>query len=129
MYLVKFILVQFSSGNYGFATKQTAKKFTSSAFMGRLSTFDVKAGRSVSTSFSPIKGVEGYIFLDDEMQSSETIDVLKELYADGAYISVDVIDGEFVQVADSEPLTIDDVKKQELTVSQPVATQSASMAS
>tara|TARA_R110002074_G_scaffold373713_2_gene549917 strand:- start:351 stop:722 length:372 start_codon:yes stop_codon:yes gene_type:complete len=123
------MLVMFKSGNYGFATKQTAKMFTSSSFMGRLSTFDVKAGRSVSTSFSPIAGVEGYIFLDDEMQSSETIDVLKELYADGAYISVDVIDGEFVQVEGSEPLTLDDVKKQELSISQPVATQSASMAS
>ena len=126
--LIKFILTQFSNGAWGFATKAPAKKFTSSTIMGRLSTFNTKLGRAVSQSSSPIPGVEGYIFLDDELQSSDSVEVLQDLFKDGAYILCDVVEGEFVQVPDAEPMTLADVKEQELSVASAPSTQ-PSMAS
>ena len=120
MHLVKFILTQFSNGSWGFATKAPAKRFKSTSIMGRLSTFNTVKGAPVSKSFSPVKGIEGYIFLDEELQSTDSVEVLQELFADGAYIYVTIEDDEWVQVEGKEPMTLADVKEQELEVaSQP----------
>ena len=128
-YLVKHILTQFKDGRWGFATKAPARKFQSSSIMGRSSTFNTKLGSAVSKSFSPVANVEHYIFLDDELQSTDSVTALKDLFKDGAYIELQYDDSlGFIQVEGSEPLTIDDVKNQSLTVAEPVSTQ-PSMAS
>ena len=128
-YLVKHILTQFKDGRWGFATKAPARKFQSSSIMGRSSTFNTKLGSAVSKSFSPVANVEHYIFLDDELQSTDSVAALKDLFKDGAYIELQYDENlGFIQVEGSEPLTIDDVKKQSLTVAEPVSTQ-PSMAS
>ena len=128
-YLVKHILTQFKDGRWGFATKAPARKFQSSSIMGRSSTFNTKLGSAVSKSFSPVANVEHYIFLDDELQSTDSVAALKDLFKDGAYIELQYDESlGFIQVEGSEPLTIDDVKKQSLTVAEPVSTQ-PSMAS
>ena len=128
-YLVKHILTQFKDGRWGFATKAPARKFQSSSIMGRSSTFNTKLGSAVSKSFSPVANVEHYIFLDDELQSTDSVTALKDLFKDGAYIELQYDENlGFIQVEGSEPLTIDDVKKQSLTVAEPVSTQ-PSMAS
>jgi hypothetical protein len=128
-YLVKHILTQFKDGRWGFATKAPARKFQSSSIMGRSSTFNTKLGSAVSKSFSPVANVEHYIFLDDELQSTDSVTALKDLFKDGAYIELQYDESlGFIQVEGSEPLTIDDVKNQSLTVAEPVSTQ-PSMAS
>ena len=128
-YLVKHILTQFKDGRWGFATKAPARKFQSSSIMGRSSTFNTKLGSAVSKSFSPVANVEHYIFLDDELQSTDSVAALKDLFKDGAYIELQYDESlGFIQVEGSEPLTIDDVKNQSLTVAEPVSTQ-PSMAS
>ena len=128
-YLVKHILTQFKDGRWGFATKAPARKFQSSSIMGRSSTFNTKLGSAVSKSFSPVANVEHYIFLDDELQSTDSVAALKDLFKDGAYIELQYDENlGFIQVEGSEPLTIDDVKNQSLTVAEPVSTQ-PSMAS
>ena len=128
-YLVKHILTQFKDGRWGFATKAPARKFQSSSIMGRSSTFNTKLGSAVSKSFSPVANVEHYIFLDDELQSADSVAALKDLFKDGAYIELQYDESlGFIQVEGSEPLTIDDVKNQSLTVAEPVSTQ-PSMAS
>ena len=128
-YLVKHILTKFKDGRLGFATKAPARKFQSSSIMGRSSTFNTKLGSAVSKSFSPVANVEHYIFLDDELQSTDSVTALKDLFKAGAYIELQYDESlGFIQVEGSEPLTIDDVKNQSLTVAEPVSTQ-PSMAS
>tara|TARA_R110000824_G_C14827826_1_gene637514 strand:+ start:125 stop:502 length:378 start_codon:yes stop_codon:yes gene_type:complete len=113
--LVRFIFTIFSSGKAGFATKAPAKKITNSFFSGRLSTFNKVKGASTSPSFSPIKDCEGYIFLDDEYQDAESIASFKDVFKDGAYLMVEVVDGELVDLGE-EPMTIDDVTAGDLDV-------------
>tara|TARA_Y100000004_G_scaffold151193_1_gene173782 strand:- start:430 stop:825 length:396 start_codon:yes stop_codon:yes gene_type:complete len=128
-YLVKHILTQFKDGRWGFATKPPARQFESSSIMGRSSTFNTKLGSPVSKSFSPVANVEHYIFLDDELQSTDSIKALKDLFKDGAYIMLQYDESSgFIQVEGSEPLTLDDVKAQSLTVADSASTQ-PSMAS
>ena len=122
MFIIKFILTQFSNGKWGFATKAPAKAFKSIAFSGRLSTFNTKLGRAVSKSSSPIAGVEGYIFLGDEFQNEKALATLQKNFgADGCYIECTVENGEFVQVPDSEPMTLADVKQHGVAISAPAS--------
>ena len=116
--LVRFIFTIFSSGKAGFATKAPAKKISNKTFSGRLSTFNKVKGTSTAPSFSPVKDCEGYIFLDDEYQTEEIISSFKDLFANGAYLMVEVVDGELVDLG-AEPLTWEDVQEQELTVASP----------
>ena len=128
-YLVKHTLCKFKDNRWGFSTKPPATRFKSSSIMGRSSTFNTKLGAPVAKSTSPIKDYEHYIFLDDELQSSDSIEALRDLFKDGAYIDLEFDDSSgFTQLEGAEPLTLDDVKNQELTVSEP-SSQQPSMAS
>ena len=127
--LVKLLFTQFSNGKWGFATKKPAPKITNSFFSGRLSTFNTKLGKGISESFSPIVDCEGYIFLDDEYQDSDSIAIMQETFKDGVYLYLYEEDGQLLDCG-KEPMTLDDVTKQELleTIATP-ALKSASIAS
>ena len=127
--LIRFILCQFSNGKWGFATKTPAQKIKNLVFSGRLSVFNKSKGASTSPSYSPIKDCECYIFLDDEYQTPDAIEMMQELFKDGAYLLCELVNDELV-ASDEEPMTLEDVKASDLEVAKPhVYASSPSVAS
>ena len=113
---IKLELTQFSTGNWGFATKKALPKISNSFFSGVVSSFDKKQGQAINQSTSPIAGVEGYVFLDDEFQSADSVEVLKEVFGNGCFMEMAIVDNQFVPVEGAEPMTLEDFEKAGHTV-------------
>ena len=108
---IKLVLTQFSTGNWGFATKKALPKIANSFFSGVVSSFDKSKGVAVNQSTSPIAGVEGYVFLDEEFQSADSVEVLKEVFGNGCIMEMAIVEGQFVPVEGAEPMTLEDFEK------------------
>ena len=108
---IKLMLTKFSTGNWGFATKKALPKISNSFFSGVVSSFDKTKGQAINQSTSPIAGVEGYLFLDEEFQSADSVEVLNEVFGDGCMMEMQIVDGQFIPVEGAEPMTVEDFEK------------------
>ena len=108
---IKLMLTQFSTGNWGFATKKALPKISNSFFSGVVSSFNKSKGVAINQSTSPIAGVEGYVFLDEEFQSADSVEVLKEVFGNGCIMEMAIVEGQFVPVEGAEPMTLEDFEK------------------
>lgn len=112
----------YANSTYAFSTRKPDVKYESSAFSGRVTMFSSTSGAK-SASLSPVAD-DIYIWLNSEYCESSTIEMLSAEYADGAYF-VGTFNSDGCFIPQGDPMTASEVKKQKLSIAQPLSLASS----